>query len=67
MRSLSEDATLGDVLQMLDVHYVVMMTFSVLSKEHYSLRQGMGENVGEFGVHLSQQVQVLLKEYPCRI
>ena len=67
MRSLSEDATLGNVLQMLDEHYDVMKIFDALSKELYSLRQGMGENVTEFGVHLSQQVQKLQTDYPGRI
>ena len=55
-RSLGEDATLGIVLQMLDEHYGVMMAFNALSKELYSIKLGMGENVAEFGVHLSQQV-----------
>ena len=40
------------------------MTFDVLSKELYSLKQGLGDNVAEFGVHLSQQVQILQSEYP---
>ena len=48
MRSLGEDATLGDVLWMLDEHYGIMMTFDALSKELYSLNQGMEENVAEF-------------------
>ena len=65
--SLGEDATLGDVLWMLDEHYGIVMTFNTLSKELYSLKQGMGENVAEFGVCLSQQVQILQKEYPGRI
>ena len=43
------------------------MTFDILSKELYSLKQGSGENVAEFGVHLSQQVQILQSEYPRRI
>ena len=67
MRSLGKDATLGDMLWTLDEHYGVMMTFDTLSKELYSLKQGMGENVAEFGVHLSQQVQILQMEYPSRI
>ena len=67
VRSLGEDATLGDVLWTLDKHYGVMITFNALSKELYSLKQGMGENMAEFGVHLSQQVQILQMEYPSRI
>ena len=67
MRSLGEDAILGNVLWMLDEHYGVVMTFDALSKELYSLKQGMGENVAEFGVCLSQQVQILQMEYPSRI
>ena len=66
-RGLGEDATLDDVLWMLDEHYGIMMTFDTLSNELYSLKQGMGENVAEFGVHLSQQVQILQMEYAGRI
>ena len=43
------------------------MTFDTLSKELYSLKQGIGENVAEFRVCLSQQVQILQTEYPSRI
>ena len=66
MRSLGEGVTLGNILQMLDEHYGVMMTFDTLSMEIYSLKQGMGENVAELGVCLSQQVQILKIEYPSR-
>ena len=52
---------------MLDEHYGVVMIFKTLSKELYSLKQGLGENVVEYGVHLSQQVQILQLEYPGRI
>ena len=45
---------------MLDEHYGIVM-------ELYSLKQGSGENVAEFGVCLSQQFQVLQMEYPWRI
>ena len=66
-RSFSEDTTLGNVLWMLDKHCGVVMTFNALSKELYSLKQGMGENVAEFRVCLSQQVQILQMKYPNRI
>ena len=66
-RSLGEDATLSDVLQMLDEHYGIVMTFYTLSNKLYSLKQGSGENVAEFGVCLLQQVQILQSEYPGRI
>ena len=49
---------------MLDEHYGMVMTFNALSKKLYSLKQGMGENVAEFGMCLSQQVQILQMEYP---
>ena len=65
--SLGEDATLSDVLQMLDKHYGIVMTFDALTKELYSLKQGSGENIAEFGVCLSQQVQILQSKYPGRI
>ena len=58
-RSLDEDATLTDILQTLDKHYGMVMIFDTLSKEFYSLKQGFRENVAEFGVCLSQQVQIL--------
>ena len=63
VRSLGEDATLGDILQTLDEHYGVVMTFNGLSKELYTLKQGSGKNVAKFGVQLPQQVQILLTEY----
>ena len=66
-RSLDEDTTLTEVLQTLDEHYGVVMMFDTLSKELYSLKQSPGENVAEFGVHLSQQVQILQSEYLGRI
>ena len=66
-RSLGEDATLSDVLQTLDKHYGVIMTFNTLNKELYSLKQGTGEIVAEFGVCLSQKVQILQSDYWGRI
>ena len=66
-RSVGEDATLTDILQMLDEHFGMVMMLDSLSKELYSLKQGSGENVAEFGVCLSQQVQILQSEYPGRI
>ena len=58
-RGLGEDANLNDILQTLDEHYGVVMTFDTLSKDLYSLKQGLSENVAEFGVWLLQQVQIL--------
>ena len=58
---------MNDILQMLDEHYGMVMTFDALSKELYSLKQGSGENMAKFGVHLSQQVQILQSEYLGRI
>ena len=66
-KSLGGDAILSDILQTLDEHYGVVMMFDALSKELYSFKQGSGENVAEFGVCLSQQVQILQSEYPGRI
>ena len=66
-RRLGKDATLSDILQMLDKHYGIVMTFDALSKELYSLKQGSGENIAKFGVCLSQQVQILQSEYLGRI
>ena len=51
---LDKDATLSDILQMFDKDCGVVMMFEALGKEIYSLKQGFGENVAEFGVHLSQ-------------
>ena len=63
-RSLGEDGTLCHALHK---HYGVVMTFDTLSKEFYFIKEGMGENVAEFGLHLFQQVQILQTEYPSRI
>ena len=65
--SLGEDATLINVYQMLYEHYSVVMLFDALHKELFSLKQGSGENVAEFRVCLSQQVQILQSEYQGRI
>ena len=62
-KSLGKDATLSDVLQMLDEMHGVVMTFDTLMKELYFLKQGSGKNVAEFGVCLSQQLQILQSEY----
>ena len=43
------------------------MTFDALNKGLYPLKQGSGGNVAEFGVCLSQQVQILQSDYPGRI
>ena len=56
-RSLGEDATSTDILQTLDEHYSMVMTFSTLSKELYSLKQESRGNAAMFGVCLSQQAQ----------
>ena len=64
---LGKDTTPSDVLQMLDEHYAMIMMFDTLSKKIYSLKQRFGENVAEYGVHLSQHVQILQLEYPGRI
>ena len=61
--SLGEDATLSDVLQKLDKHDGVVLMFSALSKEFYSLKQRAGENIATFGACLSQQVKILQMEY----
>ena len=66
-RSLGKDTTLSDILQILDEHYGVVMTFDAPSKELYSLKQGSGENLARFGVCLLQQVQILQSEYLGRI
>ena len=66
-RSLCDDATLSDILQMLNEHCGVVMMFNALSKELYSLKQGWSKKITEFGVRLSQQVKILQSEYPGRI
>ena len=65
VQSLGEDATLSD--KILDECYGTIMMFNAISKELYSIKQGLGENVAEYGVHLSQQVQILQSEYPGKI
>ena len=48
---------------MMDEQYDIVMMFNALSKELYSLKQGLGGNVAEFGMDLSQQVQILQSGY----
>ena len=52
---------------MLDEHCGVVMTSDALNKELYSLKQGLGNNVAEFGVWLLHEVQILQWEYPGKI
>ena len=66
-RSLGGDAALNDILHMLNKHYGMVITFDALSKEPYSLKQGLGEIMAEFRVHLLQQVQILQSEYLGRV
>ena len=63
-RNPGTNATLNDVLQILDEHYGMVMTFDTLSKELYSLKLEAGENVAKLGVWLLQQIQILESEYP---
>ena len=51
-RSLVEDTTPNDILQMLDEYYGVVMMSDALCKKLYSLKEGSGENVPKYGVHL---------------
>ena len=67
LRSLGKDATMGNVLEMLDQHYGVMMTFDALSKGALFPQAGNGENVAKFRICLSQKVQIFKTEYPSRI
>ena len=46
-RSLGKGATLTDVVQTLDKHYGMVMTFDTLSKELYSLKQGSQGECGQ--------------------
>ena len=62
-QNLDKDATLTNILLMLDEHYGMVMTFDALSKELYFLKQTSGENVAEFREHLSQPVKILQTEY----
>ena len=66
-RSLEKNATLNNVLQMLDEHHGVVMMHDALSKELYSLKQGSGKNMARFRVCLLEQVQILQSEYLGRI
>ena len=66
-RSIGKDATLTDVLQMLDEHYGMVMMFDTLSKDLCSLKQGSRANVAKYRVCLLQQVQILQSDYPGRI
>ena len=52
-QSLGKDATLQEVLQVLDDHYGVVMTFNALHKELYMLLQGYQEGMSEYGIQLA--------------
>ena len=63
-QSLGEDATLQEVLRMLDEHYGVVMTIDALNKELYMLCQGYQVDVSTYGVQLAQHVKIIQTEFP---
>ena len=68
-RNLGEDATLTDILQMLDEHYGMVMTFDTFARRSIPSSKVPGRiwPSAKFGVCLAQQVQILQSEYPGRI
>ena len=54
---------LNDVLQMLDKHYGVVITFDTLSKELYSLKQVSGENMAKFSAPVTGGPYTLVRVY----
>ena len=61
---LGKDATLQEVLWMLDEHYRVVMMFDAMNKELYMLHQGYQEGMSEYGVWLAWHVWIIQTEFP---
>ena len=63
-QSLGTDATLQEVMQMLDEHYGVVMTFNALNKQLYMLHQGYQEGMSKYDVWLAWHVWIIQTEFP---
>ena len=64
VRSSGTDLTLNEVLTILDEHYNNVKALDVLNKELFQMRMADKETVLDWGVCLSQHLQILAASFP---
>ena len=64
--SSGNDITLDDVLTILDEHYNNVKALDALNQELFQMRMADKEKVSDWGVHLSQHLQILAASFPDR-
>ena len=62
--SSGTDVTLNEVLTILDKHYNNVKAFDALNQELFQMRMADKETVLDWGVHLSQHLQILAASFP---
>ena len=64
MQSSGTDITLDDVLTILDEHYNNVKALNALNQELFQMRMADKETVSDWGVCLSQHLQILSASFP---
>ena len=64
VQSSGTDITLDDVLTILDEHYNNVKALDALNQELFQMRMANKETVSDWGVHLSQHLQILAVSFP---
>ena len=62
--SSGTDITLDEVLTILDKHYNNVKALDALNQELFQMRMADKETVSDWGVHLSQHLQILVVSFP---
>ena len=64
VQSSGTDITLDEVLTILDEHYNNVKALDALNQELFQMRMADKETVLDWGVHLSQHLQILAASFP---
>ena len=64
VQSSGTDITLDEVLTILDEHYNNVKALDTLNQELFQMRMADKETVLDWGVHLSQHLQILAASFP---
>ena len=67
VQDLGEDATLDEMMEVLDGHYGNVLDYDALNSELYTMKQAFSESVTAFGVRVSTCVKMMAAEYPARM
>ena len=62
--SSGTDITFNEVLTTLDEHYNNVKALDTLNQELFQMRMADKETVSDWGVHLSQHLQILAASFP---